>query len=119
MFALIDVVVYRIWRTCDKASSGCVMHAWTWALWDSSGHWEAPDIWPAMCGRYVSKDQAAIERVWSLTRGGGDPFGPMFNAAQHSSYPSSGSIPNVAANSRCCAGGLSHSGPRTHQWAPG
>lgn len=34
-----------------------------------------------MCGRYVSREQAAIERAWNLTRGGGDPFGPRYNAA--------------------------------------
>jgi putative SOS response-associated peptidase YedK len=34
-----------------------------------------------MCGRYVSKEEAAIERVWNLTRGGGDPFGARYNAA--------------------------------------
>src|SRR4030095_3192834 len=34
-----------------------------------------------MCGRYVSKDEASIERHWNLIRGGGDPFGPVYNAA--------------------------------------
>lgn len=34
-----------------------------------------------MCGRYVTKDQAAIERAWNLKRGGGNPFGPRYNAA--------------------------------------
>lgn len=33
-----------------------------------------------MCGRYVSRDQAAIERAWNLKRAG-DPFGPRYNAA--------------------------------------
>jgi putative SOS response-associated peptidase YedK len=39
-----------------------------------------------MCGRYVSKEQAAIERAWNLTRGG-DPFGPRYNAAPTQSFP--------------------------------
>jgi putative SOS response-associated peptidase YedK len=39
-----------------------------------------------MCGRYVSKAQAAIERAWNLTRGG-DPFGPTFNAAPTQQLP--------------------------------
>lgn len=34
-----------------------------------------------MCGRYVSKEQAAIERAFNLTRGGGNPFGARYNAA--------------------------------------
>ncbi len=34
-----------------------------------------------MCGRYVTKDQAAIERAWHLTRGGGNPFRATYNAA--------------------------------------
>ena len=34
-----------------------------------------------MCGRYVSAEQASIERHWNLIRGGGDPFGPLYNAA--------------------------------------
>jgi len=33
-----------------------------------------------MCGRYVSKDQAAIERAWNV-RFSGNPFGPRYNAA--------------------------------------
>jgi putative SOS response-associated peptidase YedK len=40
-----------------------------------------------MCGRYVSKEQAAIERVWNLTRGGGNPFGATFNAAPTQQLP--------------------------------
>lgn len=34
-----------------------------------------------MCGRYVSEEEASIERHWNLIRGGGDPFGPVYNAA--------------------------------------
>jgi putative SOS response-associated peptidase YedK len=34
-----------------------------------------------MCGRYVSKDEASLERYYNLTRGGDDPFGPIYNAA--------------------------------------
>jgi putative SOS response-associated peptidase YedK len=34
-----------------------------------------------MCGRYVSAEEASIERHWNLIRGGGDPFGPVYNAA--------------------------------------
>jgi putative SOS response-associated peptidase YedK len=34
-----------------------------------------------MCGRYVSKEEAAIERAFNLTRGGGNPFGARYNAA--------------------------------------
>lgn len=34
-----------------------------------------------MCGRYVSPDQAAIERLWHLGREGSNPFGPRYNAA--------------------------------------
>jgi putative SOS response-associated peptidase YedK len=34
-----------------------------------------------MCGRFVSAEQASIERHWNLIRGGGDPFGPVYNAA--------------------------------------
>lgn len=33
-----------------------------------------------MCGRYVTKDEAAIERVWNLTRHGG-LFSASYNAA--------------------------------------
>ena len=40
-----------------------------------------------MCGRYVSKDQAAIERFWNLTRGGGDFFGARYNAAPTQRLP--------------------------------
>jgi putative SOS response-associated peptidase YedK len=40
-----------------------------------------------MCGRYVSKDQASIERFWNLTRGGGDFFGPRYNAAPTQRLP--------------------------------
>jgi putative SOS response-associated peptidase YedK len=40
-----------------------------------------------MCGRYVSKDQAAIERFWNLTRGGGDIFGARYNAAPTQRLP--------------------------------
>ena len=34
----------------------------------------------AMCGRYVSPDEAAIERAWTILRGG-NPFTRVFNAA--------------------------------------
>jgi len=34
-----------------------------------------------MCGRYVSKDQAAVERLWKLKRGGGEPFSARYSAA--------------------------------------
>jgi putative SOS response-associated peptidase YedK len=40
-----------------------------------------------MCGRYVSKDQAAIERFWNLTRGGGDFFAARYNAAPTQRLP--------------------------------
>lgn len=48
--------------------------------------WRAPDIIAGMCGRYVSKDQAAIERAWNL-KGGGSPFGARYNAAPTQSLP--------------------------------
>jgi putative SOS response-associated peptidase YedK len=40
-----------------------------------------------MCGRYVSKEQASIERHWNLIRGGDDPFGPVYNAAPTMQLP--------------------------------
>jgi len=40
-----------------------------------------------MCGRYVSPEEAAIERVWNLTRGGGDPFTRNFNVAPTTRVP--------------------------------
>jgi putative SOS response-associated peptidase YedK len=40
-----------------------------------------------MCGRYVTKEQAAVERVWNLTRGGGDIFGARYNAAPTDRLP--------------------------------
>jgi putative SOS response-associated peptidase YedK len=40
-----------------------------------------------MCGRYVSKDQAAIERFSNLTRGGGDFFAARYNAAPTQRLP--------------------------------
>jgi len=40
-----------------------------------------------MCGRFVSKDQAAIERFWNLARGGGDLFGPRYNPAPTQRLP--------------------------------
>jgi putative SOS response-associated peptidase YedK len=40
-----------------------------------------------MCGRYASKDQAAIERFWNLPRGGGDFFGARYNAAPTQRLP--------------------------------
>lgn len=40
-----------------------------------------------MCGRYVSRDQAVIERAWNLKGGGSDPFGPRYNAAPTQRLP--------------------------------
>src|SRR5262245_39792624 len=34
-----------------------------------------------MCGRFVSKDEATLERYFNLTRGGVAPLGPVYNAA--------------------------------------
>ena len=39
-----------------------------------------------MCGRYVSPDEAAIERAWNLTRGV-DPFSARYNAAPTDGLP--------------------------------
>jgi putative SOS response-associated peptidase YedK len=40
-----------------------------------------------MCGRYVSPDEAAIERLWNFTRGGGNPFSRNFNVAPTTQVP--------------------------------
>jgi putative SOS response-associated peptidase YedK len=40
-----------------------------------------------MCGRYVSKDQAAVERAFNVTRGGNDVFEAHFNAAPTLTLP--------------------------------
>src|ERR1043166_7978141 len=40
-----------------------------------------------MCGRYVSPDQAAIEREWHIGRGSGNPFPRRFNVAPTTQVP--------------------------------
>lgn len=40
-----------------------------------------------MCGRYVSPDQAAIERQWQLGRGESNPFGARYNVAPQQGNP--------------------------------
>jgi putative SOS response-associated peptidase YedK len=40
-----------------------------------------------MCGRYVSKDQAAVERAFNVVRGGGDVFEAHYNAAPTLTLP--------------------------------
>lgn len=40
-----------------------------------------------MCGRYVSPEQAAMERAWTLVRGGGNPFTRNFNVAPTTRVP--------------------------------
>jgi putative SOS response-associated peptidase YedK len=40
-----------------------------------------------MCGRYVSPEQAAIERHWNLIRGGGNPFARRYNVAPSTAVP--------------------------------
>ncbi|MBI3918310.1 MAG: SOS response-associated peptidase [Betaproteobacteria bacterium] len=40
-----------------------------------------------MCGRYVTKGEADIEREWNLRRGGGNPFRASFNAAPTQMLP--------------------------------
>jgi putative SOS response-associated peptidase YedK len=39
-----------------------------------------------MCGRYVSPDEAALERAWNITRAG-NPFRTVFNAAPTMALP--------------------------------
>lgn len=41
----------------------------------------------AMCGRYVSPEQAAIERFWHIGRHDGNPFGRHFNVAPSAIVP--------------------------------
>jgi len=40
-----------------------------------------------MCGRYVSPEQAAIERHWNLIRGEGNPFARRYNVAPSTAVP--------------------------------
>jgi putative SOS response-associated peptidase YedK len=40
-----------------------------------------------MCGRYVSPDQAAIEREWQIGRANGNPFPRVFNVAPTNLVP--------------------------------
>jgi putative SOS response-associated peptidase YedK len=40
-----------------------------------------------MCGRYVSPDEAAIERAWHLGRGSNNPFARRYNAAPTQMLP--------------------------------
>lgn len=40
-----------------------------------------------MCGRYVSPSEASLERQFNLNRGGGDLFGPRYNAAPTQKLP--------------------------------
>lgn len=40
-----------------------------------------------MCGRYVSKEEAAIEREWNLRGGSGNPFRANYNAAPTQMLP--------------------------------
>lgn len=40
-----------------------------------------------MCGRYVTKAEAEIERFWNVRRGGGAAFGALFNAAPTQALP--------------------------------
>jgi putative SOS response-associated peptidase YedK len=40
-----------------------------------------------MCGRYVTKQEAEIERLWNLGRSGANPLGPLYNAAPTQSLP--------------------------------
>lgn len=40
-----------------------------------------------MCGRYVSPDQAAIEREWHVGRSDGNPFRQRFNVAPTATVP--------------------------------
>ena len=61
----------------------------------------------SMCGRYVSKEQASIERHWNLIRGGGDPFGPVYNAAPTLQLPSFAFIGTVALSWLTYAGASS------------
>ena len=39
-----------------------------------------------MCGRYISPDEAAMERLWNFTRGG-NPFARNFNVAPTTQVP--------------------------------
>ena len=40
-----------------------------------------------MCGRYVTPEQAAIERRWQIGRSGGNPFRQRFNVAPQQGNP--------------------------------
>ena len=40
-----------------------------------------------MCGRYVSPDEAAMQRAWNLMRGGGSLFARNFNVAPSTQVP--------------------------------
>lgn len=40
-----------------------------------------------MCGRYVSPEQASIERAWKIERSGGGPFRRRFNVQPTSAVP--------------------------------
>ena len=65
-----------------------------------------------MCGRYVSPDEAAIERLWNFTRGGGTPFARNFKLQQQTTTP--GFFHGAAAGQYY----LSKSKRFTEEWGP-
>ena len=40
-----------------------------------------------MCGRYVSPEQAAIERAWNIGQCDGNPFAARYNVAPQQGNP--------------------------------